>query len=187
MVLVPHTPPKKSKQPEPGKSEFTAKVIFDHYQSLIYHLELKANWLIGTSSVILILVITRYDQLSKSSLSHLGILIIVIGCLSALLNLMFILVPRFRPSWKHTLALRDVNIFEYKNIQRHFSKTSFDNYLAELRTNYEEVDKVYTNAIFQMVHMRLPLNTKRLRIGGWCLLISLLLGSFFILLGLLFS
>ncbi len=181
MAFIPSAPSKKSKD----KSDFSAKVVFDHYQNLIYHLELKANWLIGTSSVVLILVITRYDQLSQSSLSHLGILVIVTGCLIAILNLMSILVPRFRPSWKHTLALRDINIFEYKNLQRHFKKEQFDNYVEILRSNPEEVDKVYTNAIYQMVHMRLPLNTRRLRIGGWCLLVSLFIGSFFVLLGLL--
>lgn len=167
------------------KTAFSAYHLLDHYQKLAYHLEQKANWLIGTSSLILVILISRYDQISINYLTHLGVIIILLGCLGAIFNLMFILVPGILPSKRHIHALSEINLFEYRNMTRHFTKEQFLDYLSTLHVDEKEVDKLFSNAIYQITTMRLPSIAKKLRLGGWILITMLLVGSGFIVAGFL--
>jgi len=163
------------------KVNYAGQIIFEHYQRLVYQLELKANWLIGICSVIIIMIITRYETITFNSLSAIGELIIVMGCLFSIINLMFLLVPKMFSSRKYGNALHEVNVFEGRNILKNFTKTEFADYLSKLTHDENEVHKSYTNSIYQLVALRLPSYSRRLKIGGWTLIISLLIGASVIL------
>jgi len=162
------------------KVNYSGQIIFEHYQRLVYQLELKANWLIGICSVIIIMILTRYETFYFNSLSNIGELIIVVGCLFAILNLMFVLVPKIFSSKEYGHALQEVNVFEGRNILKNFTKNEFANYLSKLNHDENTVNNTYTNAIYQLVALRLPSSSRKLKIGGWTMIISLLVGTFLI-------
>ena len=168
---------------EQRRAVFSEHVLLDHYQKLAYHLEQKANWLISTSSVTLAIVVTRYDQISSNYWGHIGALVLIAGCLLSIFNLMFILVPRVLPSKRHIHALSEINLFEYRNMTKRFTKEQFLEYMAQLRTDDVALDIMLSNAIFQITTIRLPSLARKLKIGGWTLLISLFIGSILIVIG----
>jgi len=156
---------------------YSGQFIFDHYQKLIYQLELKANWLIGICSVIIVMIVTRYETITFNYLSSLGELIIVFGCLFSIFNLMFILVPKILSSRKYGHAMQEVNVFEGRNVLKNFTKAEFVDYLSKLTHDENVINKIYTNAIYQLVALRLPSYSRKLKIGGWTLIISLFFGA----------
>lgn len=173
-----------SKENEQSTTAFSEQILLDHYQQLAYHLEQKANWLISTSSVTLAIVVTRYDQISGNSFGHVGALVLITGCLLSIFNLMFILVPRVLPSKRHIRALSEINLFEYRNMTKHFSREQFLEYMGTLKGDGRAVDIMFSNAIYQITTIRLPSLAWKLRLGGWTLLTSLFFGSVFIVVGL---
>lgn len=166
---------------------YSGQNILDHYQRLVYQLEMKANWLIGICSVIIVMILTRYDTLTFNSLGSIGELIIVGGCLAALFNLMFVLVPRIFPSRRHNNALNEINVFESSNILKNFTKKEFVNYLSKISNDELAIHEAYANAIYQLAAIRLPRYSRKLLIGGWTLIISLLIGTLVILSSYLFG
>lgn len=177
---------------EPGKGKVDVRVnyvgreIFDHYQRLVYHLETKANWLMGICSVLLVMMVTKYDSIAFNTFSSVGELVIIAGCVAAAINLMFLLVPRILPSNKYNNALREINAFEYKNVLQNFNSKSLANYLDTLTHNESELHKMHAHAIYQMVALRLPNYSRKILIAGWTLIISLSVGTLLIIIGALF-
>lgn len=156
-----------------------------HIQELIYHLNHRANWLITISSFILILVMSNLNRFNDHFLTKIGLSILVIGSAISLINLMLILVPYIKTSKSYTNALNK-DLFYFRNIKKNFTKSEFVEYLGNLRTNSEELDKVYGESIYNNSTIRLPRITSKLKIGGWSLILTLIWGSLFILMGFIF-
>lgn len=161
---------------------FSAESVLKHYQELVFRMEMKTNWLIGIATVIMVLLITNFQKITEHELSSIGALIIICGCGVAIFNFMMVLVPGIKRNI-HNSALKEINVFEYRNIKRNFSKNEFINYLERLHKNQGELDKMYSNAIYQLCSMRLPRISKGLRVGGWSLISSLLIGTLLVLVG----
>ncbi|MFA5856290.1 MAG: hypothetical protein WC867_02965 [Candidatus Pacearchaeota archaeon] len=156
-----------------------------HMQDLVYHLNLRANWLITINSFILVLIISNISRFENNIYTKSGITLLIICTSLSLISMMLILVPYIRNPRKYSGDYGN-DIFYFRNIQKHYSKKEFVYYLGKIRNEPKELDKIYGESIYNNASIRLPSITAKLKIGGWSLIIGLILGSILILFGFLF-
>ena len=153
-----------------------------YMQDLIYHLNLRANWLITIASFILVFVMSNLSKFNTNILTTIGLSILMIGSVISLISLMLILVPYVKAPRNYYRSL-DGDIFYFRNIECGFTKEEFIEYLGRLRSTAEELDRIYGASIYNNATVRLPSITAKLKIGGWSLIIALVVGSLFVFLG----
>jgi glucan phosphoethanolaminetransferase (alkaline phosphatase superfamily) len=156
-----------------------------HMQDLVYHLNLRANWFITISSFILVLVISNISRFENNFYTRVGLTVVILCVSLTLICMMLILVPYIKNPRKYAGDYGN-DIFYFRNIQKNFTKVEFVNHLEKLRNNPKELDKVYGESIYNNASIRLPSITAKLKVGGWSLIIGLILGSILILFGFLY-
>ncbi len=157
--------------------------ILSTFEELTRHFENKANWIISIASVILVFFLSNFEKFAISRISTLGVIIVLGGSAFSILNLTSMIIPNLFKSKRHKEELNKLDIFHYSNLRKNLTEEKLISYLKELRTNGLEMDKQFGRAIYQIADRRLPYLIKKLKMGGWTLVYSFLIGSALILIG----
>lgn len=157
--------------------------ILRHLQELSFHFESRANWLTSLSAVILVLIVSNFDKFTLHKLSIIGVSIIITGCIFAIINFMFILIPRLRIMKSNKTKTWREEVFSYGNITQNYTPEQLINYLSKLRKDSKELDKAFGSTIHRLASIRLPFIVRRLKIGGWAFIVSLVVGLILIIIG----
>jgi hypothetical protein len=170
------------------KDRVDFKVLSDNVkflESLMIHFDSRSNWLIGISSVLVVVTTSNFEKLNNL-ISKLGAIILIVGCCYAIYQFLFNLIPShnlFNKSKKKKGP--EKNIFCYRSIERDFTKKSILEYIHKMSFNDEETIKVFANKIYDLGSNRLPKKIKRLKNGGLVFINSFVLGSIMIIIGIL--
>lgn len=154
--------------------------LLQHYQTLTIHLEGKANWLISISIAIFVFIASNFQKMAINQLSWFGTMIILIGCAISMTSFITVLVPRIKGKMKYHDSK---SLFSHRSLSKNYNEDELAAQLKKLRMDHNKMDDSYSGAIYRLASDRLPFISKRLKVGGWSLIISLIIGGFLIILG----
>jgi len=145
----------------------------------------KTNFLMGGAAVIIVFAM---GLLSKPEFSlyttptKIGWMILLIGCFLSFLMSILIITPRVRIFSKREKLKED--LFYYKNITHFFSRKEYLKQLHRLKSDSKMITESFGNLIYHLSKVILPFKSKLLRLAGWTLFFSLVIGTIFVLIGL---
>ena len=165
-------------------NEKPAFEILNHYEGLTRHFEIKANWLIGISSLVLIFIISNFGKFNANIYSKIGAIVLIIGPLLSIYLLIGILIPYIFKSKaaKQTNTLKN-NLLNFRAVQRKMTKEDVIKQLRLIRTDSKRFDEVLGNKIYDICLYRLPDRSNKLKLVGWLFMASLFIGALLIIIG----
>ena len=106
-------------------------------------------------------------------MKNLPLLLLLIGCFTASLFSILIILPKIRIFSKKERIKDDV--LYYKNIRKFYSRSQYHKFLKELPMDNERIAKAYANQIYTLATQIIPYKFKLLKISGWILITSIFL------------
>ena len=123
--------------------------------------------------------IIAVDFLVYHILIRTAIVIIFVGAGCASIMAMLIILPKIRLFSSKDRSKQDV--FYYKNICRFYTEQSLFEYLSDLPDNRENFLRAYGHQIYTLATRVIPFKVRLLKMAGWTLIISGIIGTLVII------
>lgn len=162
----------QQKKKEEGFDGRIWPTLLDFNVNIDAQLTSKANFIFGASTIILLFILNKivFSEIKYDTITMAILLVMLAGSfVSSLLSLMIVL-PKLRIFSKKERIKED--IFYYKNIMTHYSRSQFYEYIKDLPTDGERIGRAYTNQIYSLATNIIPYKFFMLKSAGWTLVMS---------------